>query len=122
MTKKILIIDDDNDLQEVFPLMFEGRNYELRAALNIENIEGIIADFKPDVILLDIWIDKVDGRVVCNYLKSHEATAEIPIILISAVLIDIDDVNCRPEAIIQKPFQIAEIIEIIEDLTQEANN
>lgn len=42
MTKKILIIDDDNDLQEVFPLMFEGQNYELRAALNIENIEGII--------------------------------------------------------------------------------
>ncbi|WP_165825342.1 response regulator [Pedobacter yonginense] len=118
MIKKILIIDDDSDLQEVFPLMFEGQNYQIKAALHIENIEEIIADFKPDIILLDIWIDRVDGRVVCNYLKSHQSTAHIPIILISGVLIDIDDVNCRPEAIIQKPFEIAEIIGLIDELTQ----
>lgn len=118
MTKKILIIDDDQDLQEVFPLMFEGHNYELKSVLHIEKLEEVIVDFNPDLILLDIWIDNIDGRVVCNYLKSHQATADIPIILISAVLIDIDDVNCRPEAIIQKPFEINEIIQIIEDLTQ----
>lgn len=116
MPKKILIIDDDSNLQEVFPLMFEERDFELRSMLSIENIDLVLAEFKPDLILLDIWIGEIDGRVVCNYLKSHQHTADIPIILISAVLIDIDAVNCMPDAIIQKPFDVKELLNLMDDL------
>jgi len=119
MKKKILIIDDDNDLQEVFPLMFKHKDYELKPLLDIENIDEIISNYKPDLILLDIWIGKIDGRVVCNYLKSHESTADIPILLISAILIDIDDVHCRPDAIMQKPFEMEELIKVMDELLVE---
>ena len=118
MKKKVLIIDDDNELQEVFPLMFQHKEFELKALLNIQDIDQILADFKPDLILLDIWIGKIDGRVVCNYLKSHEQTADIPIILISAVKIDIDDVHCTPDAILQKPFEMDELIGLMDELLQ----
>lgn len=116
MKKKILIIDDDNDLQEVFPLMFKHKDYELKSLLDIENIDEIVSSYKPDLILLDIWIGKIDGRVVCNYLKSHELTANIPVLLISAILIDIDDVHCRPDAIMQKPFEMEELINVMDEL------
>ena len=115
MAKKILIIDDDNDLQEAFPLMFQDRDFELKGMLSIGDVDAVIRDFKPDLILLDIWIGSIDGRIVCNYLKSHEDTASIPIILISAILIDIDDVNCMPDAIIQKPFDIHELLTLIDE-------
>ncbi|MDN3585076.1 response regulator [Pedobacter aquatilis] len=116
MNKKILIVDDDSELQAVFPLLFENRNFELKGVLNITDVEFVIEEFKPDLILLDIWIGDIDGRIVCNYLKSHEKTANIPIILISANLIDIDDANCRPDAIVQKPFEIGYLLEIMDEL------
>jgi len=118
MRKKILIIDDDDELQQIFPLMFEHRDFELLSVLDIENLEQTIAEFQPDLILLDIWIGPVDGRVVCNFIKSHQPTADIPILLISAVEIDIDDVNCRPDAILQKPFDVNELLSLMDELLQ----
>jgi len=116
MNKKILIIDDDSELQSIFPLLFQHRDFELKSILNITDVESVIKEFKPDLILLDIWIGDIDGRIVCNYLKSHEETANIPIILISAVLIDIDDAHCRPDAIVQKPFEIEYLLEVMDEL------
>jgi len=110
--KKILVIDDDRDLFDVFLMIFKDKNYQLKFAGDISNLDSLIRDFQPDLILLDIWIGKVDGRVVCNYLKSHEDTVNIPVVLISAELIDIDDAHCTPDAIIQKPFDIHKLLEI----------
>ncbi|MCX3265621.1 MAG: response regulator [Pedobacter agri] len=119
MKKKILIIDDDNDLQEIFPLMFQHKDYELKSLFDVEHIDQVIKDYLPDLILLDIWIGKIDGRVVCNYLKSHAETVDIPILLISAVEIDIDDVHCQPDAIMQKPFEMEELISTMDELLSE---
>ncbi|RZK73384.1 MAG: response regulator [Pedobacter sp.] len=116
MNKKILIIDDDKDLQDVFPLLFKDRDFELKSLLNITDLETVVKDFKPDLILLDIWIGNIDGRIVCNYLKSHEETAHIPIVLISGEIIDIDDANSRPDAIVQKPFEIDYLLGVMDEL------
>ena len=110
--KKILVIDDDKDLFDVFLMIFKDKNYELKFAGDIFDLDSLISDFQPNLILLDIWIGKADGRVVCNYLKSHENTVHIPVILISAELIDIDDAHCTPDAIVQKPFDIHNLLEI----------
>ncbi|WP_316735796.1 response regulator [Pedobacter aquatilis] len=118
MSKKILIVDDDNDLQNVFPLLFQHRDFDLKGVLNITNVESVIKEFKPDLILMDIWIGDMDGRIVCNYLKSHQDTADIPIILISAVLIDIDDAHCTPDAIVQKPFDVDYLLEVMDGLME----
>ena len=116
MNKKILIVDDDSELQAVFPMLFQHRNFEIKSVLNISDVEAVIRDFKPDLILLDIWIGDIDGRIVCNYLKSHDETASIPIVLISAVLIDIDDAHCQPDAIVQKPFEVDYLLEVMDEL------
>ncbi|MCZ4224508.1 response regulator [Pedobacter rhodius] len=116
MQKRILAIDDDNDLLEVFPMIFKDRDYLLKGITDISDLDKTVGDFKPDLILLDIWIGAIDGRVVCNYLKSHEETADIPIVLISGVLIDIDDVNCTPDAILQKPFEIGDLLGVTNEL------
>ncbi|KQR68086.1 response regulator [Pedobacter sp. Leaf176] len=116
MKKRILAIDDDKELLEVFPMIFNDNDYDLKCLTDVSDLDTLIDDFKPDLILLDIWIGKVDGRVVCNYLKSHEKTVKIPIILVSGVEIDIDDAHCTPDAIIQKPFDIKLLITIVEEL------
>lgn len=116
MEKRILAIDDDSDLLEVFPMIFNNGDYNLKCVTDISDLDSLVAEFKPDLIFLDIWIGKVDGRVVCNYLKSHEKTGQIPIILISGVVIDIDGAHCTPDAIIQKPFDISALLCIAEEL------
>ena len=116
MEKRILAIDDDSGLLEVFPMIFNDRDYNLKCVTDISDLDNLVEDFKPDLILLDIWIGKVDGRVVCNYLKSHEKTSQIPVVLISGVVIDIDDAHCTPDAIIQKPFDIQTLLTIAEEL------
>jgi len=102
-------------------MIFNNSDYNLKCVTDISDLDILIDDFKPDLILLDIWIGKVDGRVVCNYLKSHEKTGQIPIILISGVVIDIDDAHCTPDAIIQKPFDIKALLTIAEELLLQWN-
>ena len=116
MKRKILIVDDDALLQLTFPEIFDSESYVLKSLLDIRDLDAELREFKPDLILLDIWIGNIDGRVVCNFIKSHEQTSLIPIVLMSAMPIDIDDAHCQPDAILQKPFKIHELFELIETL------
>ncbi|SFA50497.1 Response regulator receiver domain-containing protein [Pedobacter suwonensis] len=109
LVKKILIVDDDENIHDIIKLIFEEEHYHIKGILNANEseLERSIADFRPDVILLDILIGQHDGRDVCNRLKNNAETSSLPVILLSAV--NMDNLSCSPDDTIEKPFDITDL-------------
>ena len=82
--KKILIVDDEHDFVDLVKLRLENSNYQVMVAYDGEQALNIAAQEKPDLILLDILMPKIDGVKVCQKLKSVPLTAGIPIIMLTA--------------------------------------
>ncbi len=117
--KKILIIDDEEGLR-----FFVKTNLELRGDYKVivaaEGEEGIsIAEKeRPDLILLDIIMPKIDGFEVLRRLKENEKTKSIPVIMLTARSDDearIKTLNLHNDGYIVKPFGMAELEEKIQD-------
>ncbi|HBE17530.1 MAG TPA: hybrid sensor histidine kinase/response regulator [Cyanobacteria bacterium UBA11149] len=109
----ILIIDDKRSDIQLLSQTLSDRGYTVRgAAKGKMGIKAAQAD-PPDLILLDIRMPDLDGYAVCEQLKSHPKTQDIPIIFLSAL----DDVLDKVRAFqigavdyITKPFQIDEVL------------
>ncbi|MBP7654345.1 response regulator [Candidatus Dependentiae bacterium] len=81
---KILIIDDDNDIQRVITTIFKKSNFKVLNAYSGK--EGLAAaeTHHPDIILLDILMPGMDGFEVCKILKENIKTQKIPVIFLTA--------------------------------------
>lgn len=105
--KQLLLIDDDESVREMVPFIFDEQNYHTKTIGDIENIECLLNEFKPDLIMLDIMLGSVDGRDVCRNLKQLHITRNVPIILLSAAIIKEETLDCGHDILITKPFDIA---------------
>jgi two-component system cell cycle response regulator len=117
--KKILVVDDDPDIQSVLiaALSQEGRTF-ITASNGIEAVEKALSDV-PDLIILDIMMPRMDGYQVCRLLKNEQLTWEIPIIMLSAKYKDKDrlyGISVGADDYIVKPFQTEELMEKTERL------
>ncbi len=84
MPKKILIVEDNEDSRELVVKVLRNKGYEMvEAADGEEAVEKAVAE-KPDLILLDISLPKLDGYEVAKRLKSLEEFQEIPIVAFTA--------------------------------------
>lgn len=86
MKKKILIIDDDRDYGDALKIVLENNGYLVSHALNINDGRSILDDDPPDLIILDVMMEKhTDGFDLCADLKNDNACRMIPIIMVTAV-------------------------------------
>ena len=109
----ILLVDDNPTNLQVLYQTLEGVGCRLLIAKNGEIALSIAAKALPDLILLDIMMPDIDGYEVCRRLKSDAATADIPIIFLSALGETEDKVKgLQLGAVdyITKPFQSDEVI------------
>lgn len=83
---KILIIDDDPDFVEATKTILESKSYEVVAAYDKNEGMEKISSEKPDLILLDIMMKKIDdGFTLCYKLKHDPELKKIPVLAISAI-------------------------------------
>jgi CheY-like chemotaxis protein len=81
---KLLVVDDDPHVQEMVQQLLEERPYTLQAAVDgIEALEKVDKE-KPDAILLDLMMPRLDGFGVLARLREDPATSEIPVIILTA--------------------------------------
>ncbi len=81
----ILVVDDEPTNVAVLNAMLRD-NYKVKAALNGENAIKVAKNYpQPDLILLDVLMDKMDGFEVCKILKSNKDTKHIPIVFVTAL-------------------------------------
>lgn len=111
MKKKILIVDDERDIVVILKLALGKEGYEVIEAFDgLEALEKA-AEVKPDLILLDIMMPKMDGLSVNLKLKEDTATAKIPVIVITGRGQFKELIDARKDieiyAYLEKPFTVA---------------
>jgi len=109
----ILLVDDNpTNLQLLFETL-DGRGYKLLIAKDGKTALSIAGKAHPNLILLDIMMPEIDGYEVCRQLKADPATAEIPVIFLSALTDTTDKVHGLDLGAVDyvtKPFQPEEVI------------
>jgi DNA-binding response OmpR family regulator len=116
--RKILIVDDDQDILNILTLLFDIEGFDVKGIDNGYVIEETIKSFAPDIILLDVMLGGLDGREICHKLKDSNETRHIPIIMISANtdMSKITYKECRPDSFIPKPFDIEHVLFKVNDI------
>jgi CheY-like chemotaxis protein len=117
MGKRVLVVDDDRVIQQLLQVNLELEGYEVVATAS-DGAEALekITKLKPDLVILDVMMPKMDGLEVCRRLKADPKLAKIPIILLSARAQDLDireGLDIGADAYLTKPFDPVELLEIV---------
>ncbi|MBN1526268.1 MAG: response regulator [Candidatus Omnitrophica bacterium] len=119
MSKKILLVDDEKDFAQFLKLNLETHGYEADAAYDGEAAIDKVRKEKPDLIILDIMLPKIDGYRVCNMLRNEYEYRNIPIIMLTARS-GMGDVAAGMEmgaiSYISKPFRLDALLGIIDGI------
>ena len=82
---KILLVDDREDTLDLLRLLLSERGYATESTLEPEKVVNLAEKGKPDLILLDIMMPKINGYQVCHSLRKNQSTHDIPVIFMSAL-------------------------------------
>ncbi|MXV15121.1 response regulator [Hufsiella ginkgonis] len=115
-SKTILAVDDNLMILEVLNEILALEGYHVVTLSDGGDIFQIIEDIHPDLILLDVMLADLDGRVICKSIKEYWKTRNIPVILISASHNLEESLNKpgAPDDFIAKPFDIYYLLEKID--------
>jgi DNA-binding response OmpR family regulator len=119
MDKKILVIDDEPELVKAIEIRLKANGYQVIFAYDGE--EGIQKAFleKPDLIILDIIMPKMNGFEVCQILKGDEKSKEIPILILTASQqreLERKCLEAGASAALMKPFEADELLVLVDEL------
>ncbi len=107
-TKRILIIEDDDDIREVTKLSLEiGAGWEVFGASSGQEGLAKAASEQPDAILLDVMMPDMDGTLTFEKLRADQATRHIPVVFLTAKIQASDRrryADLGVSAVIAKPF------------------
>ncbi len=128
--KKILIVDDEKPIVEILTYNLQKEGYETIEAYDGEQAINLALTKKPDLILLDIMLPKVDGLTVCKRIR--HTLSNVPILILSAKDEEIDKIlglELGADDYITKPFSVRELMarvkanlrksEVIQDTDQQ---
>jgi DNA-binding response OmpR family regulator len=112
MSKKILILDDDDDILEILSFLLSENGYEIKTLSCGDTVFDDIKDFRPDLILMDVMLAGLDGRSICRNIKENHLTSFLPVILISATHDLAYSLNQSggPNDFISKPFDLDDLL------------
>jgi two-component system alkaline phosphatase synthesis response regulator PhoP len=120
--KRVLVVDDEIYILQILEFSLEVEGYEVLTAQNGEEAIEVARSSRPDVIVLDIMMPKMDGYEACRLLKADPELGEVPVILLSAKGRNIDQeigFEAGAEEYITKPFSPRKLIERIKVLLED---
>lgn len=115
--RKALIVDDDEELVELIrdALEADGR-FEVRAVNNGFDAGMMVKEYHPDVIVLDVMLPDINGKEVCQRVRSDSALDDVKIVCISGMVEQdkVDDLMASgANTFLQKPFEVDRLIDIM---------
>lgn len=122
--KKILLADDEMTIRSLVRATLEGPDCRIMEASDGEEALRMVADDRPDLVILDWSMPRLRGIEVARQLRSSHATRGIPIILLTARADDADFDAARElgvNAYLVKPFSPIELIEEVDTLLHAAS-
>lgn len=115
--KKILIVEDDSDFQDIYQLYLQGESYQVLTAMNGKEAIAVLEKETPDLIVLDLIMPVMDGEAFYEWLRSKEKWRSVPVIIASVndklppKVLEIGGVAGN----LRKPFRIEVLIEMVRE-------
>ena len=115
--KTILTVDDERDITEMLEVLLSGEGYRVLVASGGAEALGILANERPDMVLLDIMMPAVDGHQVCESIRANPAFNKMPVLMLTAKN-DIGQiaraVDEGADGFLVKPFDVEHFLKIIQ--------
>lgn len=115
-SKKILIVDDEQDIVETLKFILESQGYTCFCAYNGEDGLNQAKEIMPDLIILDVMMPKINGYKISRLLKYDNKYKNIPIIMVTARSQEQDKLIGEETGVneyISKPFELDEILAVV---------
>ena len=119
MNTRVLVVDDEQDTLNLLRTILEISGYVPITTLNSVDAVGLAEVEKPDVVLLDIMMPKLDGFALCKMMRANSATQNLPIIFVTAYeSLDIEERRAEAGAnkVINKPINMDVLIKAIDEV------
>jgi two-component system alkaline phosphatase synthesis response regulator PhoP len=120
-----LVVDDEIYIVHILDFSLGMEGYEVITALDGEAALAKADECKPDLIVLDIMMPKMDGYETCKALKSSPETKDIPVILLSAKGRNVDQqtgFDAGADDYITKPFSPRKLVDRINEMLGQASS
>jgi CheY-like chemotaxis protein len=112
----ILLIDDDPENRDILKTRLERAAYQVVEAQNGEEGLGLAATNKPNLIILDVMMPKMDGWQVCRLLKANPATNQIPVVMLTACSKQVEELRGYESGAndyLMKPWDPGQLLQVV---------
>jgi len=119
MRNRVLVVEDDPDLVELLRFNLGSAGFSISTASNGAEALKMARSNSPDLILLDLMLPELDGFAVCEILRRDPATAEVPIIMLTALsseLARFTGLECGANDYITKPFSPKKLVSRVSEM------
>lgn len=116
---KLLVVDDEEHILMILKDSLEFSGFQIVTATNGEEALEVVAREKPDLVVLDVGMPKLDGWEVCRRLKADPATKSLPVIILTAYAQTSDQrkgMDLGADRFITKPCDLTYLVEEINSL------
>ncbi len=113
MAHRLLLADDSITIQKVVELVLAEEDFEIKSVSNGEDALNAMDSFRPEIVLADIEMPKINGYQLCEKIKQNPKTSGIPVILLAGAFEPIDEELLRTvgaDDSVIKPFESQELI------------
>ena len=113
MSKRILVVEDQEDNRQIVRDLLTANDYEMTEAENGEEALAAVAKDRPDLILMDIQLPVMDGYEATRRIKAEPATRSIPIMAVTSYALSGDEEKARTagcDAYVTKPYSPRQLL------------
>jgi DNA-binding response OmpR family regulator len=119
MSKKVLIADDEQNIVLSLEFLLEQGGFEVRSVGDGQAALDAVAEFEPDLLVLDVMMPRKNGYEVCQALRADPARQGLKIVMLSAKGRDIEvskGMELGADAYVTKPFSTRELVAKVREL------
>lgn len=109
----VVVVEDERQIAELVRELLEDERYEVCLADTGRAALELLATVQADLIISDVMMPGMTGIELCRTLSTHPTYATIPVILMSAGAESVSRASCPYVAFLQKPFNIAELLDVV---------
>jgi CheY-like chemotaxis protein len=128
VTKRILVVDDKNELLHLMRRVLEDEQYQVSILQDGRNAFARVKSQLPDLLILDLKLGEVSGQAILKQLKDDAVTEDIPVIVYTAAVLEAEEVSrlvtdnprhYQGVYVVQKPFELENLLSLVQQVLTE---